>query len=74
MACLKPDGTLTETGRAGLAALREYGTEEEAARASGLPIYRVRMLVRALVDEGLLEERGGRLAATQLGEAKLLLA
>ncbi|MFZ5426892.1 MAG: hypothetical protein ACOZEN_07945 [Thermodesulfobacteriota bacterium] len=71
MACVKPDGTLTEMGRQGLEALAVHGGEEAAAKASGLPLYRVRMLSRALIEEGLLEEREGRLAPTALGREKL---
>jgi hypothetical protein len=40
----------------------------------GLPLYRVRMLSRALCDEGFLEEREGRFAPTELGREKLRLA
>jgi len=71
VACVKPDGTLTEMGRQGLEALAAHGGEEAAAKASGLPLYRVRMLSRALIEEGLLQEREGRLAPTALGEEKL---
>lgn len=74
MACLKPDGTLTETGRAALAALRVHGSEDAAAQASGLPVYRVRMLARSLMEEGLLERRDGRLVPTEFGEEKLKLS
>lgn len=74
MACVKPDGSLTEMGRQGLTALADHGGEEAAALACGLPLYRVRMLARALLEEGLLEEQGGRLVPTELGRAKLAAA
>ena len=73
MACVKPDGTLTELGRLGLEALTAHGSVEAAAQAAGFPLYRVRMLARALLDEGLLEEAGGRLQPTPLGQEKLEL-
>jgi len=72
--CVKPDGTLTTLGRLGLTALTAHGNEEGAAQAMGLPLYRVRMLSRALCDEGFLEEREGRFAPTELGRGKLRLA
>ena len=74
MACIKPDGTLTELGRKALMGLSEHGAEEAAAEGLGLPLYRVRMLTRSLMVEGLLEMREGRLAPTGLGEEKLKIA
>lgn len=74
MPCVKPDGSLTVLGRLGLAALAARGTEEAAAEDIGLPLYRVRMLSRALCDEGFLEEREGRFIPTGLGQEKLDLS
>jgi len=71
VACVKPDGTLTELGRQGLEALAAHGNIETAAQATGIPLYRVRMLTRALLDEGLLEDAGGTLRPTPLGQEKL---
>lgn len=71
VACVKPDGTLTELGRQGLEALTAHGNVDSAAAATGLPLYRVRMLARALIDEGLLEDAGGTLRPTLLGQEKL---
>lgn len=73
VACVKPDGTLTELGRQGLEALAAHGNVDNAAAATKLPLYRVRMLARALIDEGLLEEAGGTLRPTPLGQQKLKL-
>jgi DNA-binding transcriptional ArsR family regulator len=58
MACIRPDGTLTQTGRAVLAALAEGSEEEGAARAAGLPLYRVRMVIRALGEARLITAPG----------------
>lgn len=71
MACVKPDGSLTLIGRAVLGALAERGSPEKAAETLGLPLYRVRLVARALAEKGLVvhEERGHRL--TPLGEEKL---
>lgn len=71
VACVKPDGTLTELGRQGLEALTANGNVDSAAQATGLPLYRVRMLARALIDEGLLEDSEGVLRPTPLGQEKL---
>lgn len=73
MACVKPDGTLTELGRQGLEALTAHGNAEAASQATGIPLYRMRMLARALVDEGLMEDVAGRLQPTPLGQEKLRL-
>lgn len=71
VACVKPDGTLTELGRQGLEALTAHGDTESASQATGIPLYRVRVLARALIDEGLLEDAGGTLRPTPLGQEKL---
>lgn len=71
MACVKPDGTLTELGRQGLEALAAHSSVDAASQATGIPLYRVRVLARALIDEGLLEDDGGTLRPTPLGQQKL---
>jgi hypothetical protein len=71
VACLKPDGTLTQIGRAVLAALGESATEEAVATAVGLPLYRVRLVARALVEKGLAERGEQGLRVTALGADKL---
>lgn len=54
MACVRPDGSLTETGRTVLTALARGLGEDYTASTTGLPLYRVRMVIRALSDGGLV--------------------
>ncbi|WP_243360549.1 hypothetical protein [Fundidesulfovibrio terrae] len=71
MACVKPDGSLTRIGRAVLSALGELGSEEAVSQALGLPLYRVRLVARALGDKGLVERGDRGFRVTALGADKL---
>jgi hypothetical protein len=62
MACLAPDGSLTESGERILAAISEASTPEQVARTTGEPLYRVRSALRELAAAGLAAESGGRFA------------
>jgi hypothetical protein len=73
VACIKPDGSLTEVGRKVLEGLREHGSREDAALSTGLPLYRVRLVCRALQEAGLVSEEQGRMQLTPTGEEKLVL-
>jgi len=72
VACIKPDGSLTELGRKVLEGLREHGSREAAALSAGLPLYRIRVVARALEDAGLVREEQGRMQLTASGEEILL--
>jgi DNA-binding IclR family transcriptional regulator len=60
MACISPDGKLSESGRRILAALERESTPEGVAQATALPLFRVRGALRELVAAGLVKEEGGR--------------
>jgi hypothetical protein len=72
VACIKPDGSLTELGRKVLEGLREHGSREAAALSTGLPLYRIRIVARVLVEAGLVSEEQGRMQLSSSGEEKLL--
>lgn len=70
MPCLAPDGSLTESGKRVLAALREARTPEQVAHATGEPLYRVRSALRELTAAGLAVEAGGRFAQRDTPERR----
>ena len=65
MACLAADGSLTESGRRMLDAVADGATAEDVARATALPLYRVRAGLRELAAAGLVRERDGRVEAVR---------
>lgn len=54
MACVNPDGSTTVVAQQVMAALHAGGSVEDAAKAAGLPVYRVRSSLRELVAAGLV--------------------
>ena len=68
MACLTADGALTASGRSILAALATPSTAEEVARATSLPLYRVRGALRELAAAGLVAEADTRFAVTEVAK------
>ena len=76
MACINPDGTLTDIARSVLEQLRIPRTAEQAAAAVGLPLYRVRATFRETGRAGLIRPSEPESAAhllTELGEEALAL-
>jgi DNA-binding IclR family transcriptional regulator len=70
MACLNPDGTLTSSAEAILAAIQTSNRPEDIAQATGLPLYRVRSSLRELVELGLLLETSETYAVLRGGAAQ----
>jgi hypothetical protein len=71
MGCVNPDGTLTASAQAILAALRTAGTAEQIAPLAGLPIFRVRSALRELIAAGLVGVIDGQHRLTGTGEERL---
>ncbi len=65
MACVSPDGRLSDSGRRILAALAQEATAEGVARATGLPLFRVRGGLRELEAAGLVRAVEGGFAPTE---------
>jgi len=70
MPCVKPDGTLSTTGRLMLAAVQTDSTVEDVATTTGMALYRVRSVLRELVEAGFVAEANGRFSQTEQGAAK----
>jgi hypothetical protein len=71
MACIYPDGRLTDSCKKILSATKEPLSPEEIATASDSPLFKVRSSIRELTDAGLMEERFGKYVITSRGEEKL---
>ena len=59
MPCINPDGTLTVTAKRALVVLEEPGSESDVANRVGIPLYRVRSLLRDLIEAGFVCEKDG---------------
>lgn len=71
MACINPDGTLTPTAQAVVAALENPRSPRDIGQAAGLPIYRVRATLRELVEADLANEQDGLYNLTESGKERL---
>jgi hypothetical protein len=70
MACVNPDGTLTASASSILRALTSPATPDQVARATDLPLYRVRSGLREMVEAKMATEHEGLYERTDLGAAK----
>ena len=64
MPCVKPDGTLSTTGRLMLTAVQTDSAVEDVATTTGMALYRVRSVLRELVEAGFVTETNGRFSRT----------
>lgn len=71
MACINPDGTLTKPAQTILKAMKAPARAEELAGASGFPLYRVRSVIRELLDAGLAVEKDEKFTISELGLEKV---
>ena len=61
MACISPDGKLTESGTKMLRALKSgLGAPEEIAKNAGLPLFRVRSGLREFIQAGFASQKGDK--------------
>ncbi len=70
MACLNPDGTITESAKAILGELAEPHTAEEISRRLGQPLFRVRSALRELAEGGLIRNQEERFFLTDFGKER----
>jgi hypothetical protein len=67
MACVNPDGQLTEAARLILSAMEQPAPLSYVASQTGLPMYRIRSAARELADGGFAAEAGGEWQITGVG-------
>jgi predicted transcriptional regulator len=69
MACISPDGKPTVSGGKMLVALKAGPcSAEEIAKASGLPVFRVRSGLRELAQAGLTNAKGDKYELSPEGQ------
>jgi predicted transcriptional regulator len=71
MACINPDGTISESARNLLKNLSRPLTAEEIAPLTGQPLFKVRSSLRELVGGGLVLEAEGKFSITENGRGKI---
>jgi predicted transcriptional regulator len=71
MACVSPDGTLSESAKALRKALAKPTAAEEIAKQVGQPLFKVRSSLRELTAAGLVQEKGQDFLITESGKAKI---
>jgi hypothetical protein len=71
MACVNPDGELTESARQILTAMERPILLSQVAANTGLPLYRIRSSIRELAEAGFAAEAGGEWQITGGGMAAL---
>ncbi|HET8978793.1 MAG TPA: hypothetical protein VFN87_11590 [Solirubrobacteraceae bacterium] len=67
MACLNPDGTLTRSAQAVLAALSAPAGETELLQRTSLPRFQIRSLLRDMTRAHLVDEAEGVYSLTDDG-------
>ncbi len=71
MACINPDGTLTEAALSLMTVIEDHHSLEEVAGVSGIPLYLVRATARDLINAGLAVEKDVLYYLTEDGSARL---
>ena len=71
MACVNPDGSITETAKALLRVLESPLTPEEISRQIGQPLFKVRSSLREMTGAELIKEEEGKYLITEKGKEKI---
>lgn len=71
MACVNPDGTLTESAKNILSAVKEPKTPQEISELVGEPLYKVRAALRDLSSVFYVEEINNKFRITAEGLKKI---
>lgn len=71
MACINPDGTLTEAAVTTMTAIAEHHSLEEVATVTDIPLFLVRATARDLINAGLAVERDSLYYLTDDGALRL---
>lgn len=71
MACINPDGTLTDTAVTLMRVMADHHSLEEVASATEIPLYLIRATARDLLDARLAVERDNLYYLTDDGAERL---
>jgi len=67
MACVNPDGSISESARTLLKAAESPAAPEEIGNKIGQPLFKIRSSLRELSDAGLILEKDGKYSITDAG-------
>lgn len=71
MACINPDGSITRPGRKMMEAMSLPKTLEDVAKETAIPVFRIRSVIRELLEAEYVEESEGLYSTTEKGRYKL---
>jgi predicted transcriptional regulator len=71
MACVNPDGTVTESAKALLTVVQNPLTPEEISKQVGQPLFKVRSSIREMIQAELIKEEAGKYVLTEKGREKI---
>ena len=71
MACIRPDGKLTQSAKIILKILVDPLTPNELADRSSIPLFQIRASLRELTNAGLLDQDDDRYVITDEGKKSL---
>ncbi len=71
MACINPDGTLSESAKVLLSNIQDPLTPEEISKKVGQPLFKVRSSLREMTAAELVREEGGKYGITEKGKEKI---
>ncbi len=71
MACVNPDGTISESAQSLLKLLKNPMSDEEISKQMKKPIFLIRVNLRELVGAGLLKEEKNTYSITDRGKEKI---
>jgi predicted transcriptional regulator len=71
MACVNPDGTISESAKALLNIVQNPLTPEDISKQVGQPLFKVRSSLREMVQAELVKEEDGKFSITEKGKEKI---
>jgi len=71
MACVNPDGTISESAKALLNIVQNPLTPEEISKQVGQPLFKVRSSLREMAQAELVREEEGKFSITEKGKEKI---
>ena len=71
MACVNPDGTISESAKALLNIVQNPLTPEEISKQVGQPLFKVRSSLREMAQAELVKEEAGKFSITEKGKEKI---
>lgn len=71
MACINPDGTITESAKALLRIIGNPLTPEEISKQLGQPLFKIRSSLREMVRADLVKREGNSYTITEKGKERI---